>query len=123
MVAGKHDFLSPDARTLIRRAGIFHIITISGVQMTLVSGIFFVGIRRLLTLSQTLTLSYPIHKWAAALAILGAILYDLGTGSRVGTQRALVLIGKNPQAFAAAIAPASTSIPEREEAPDDDEPP
>ena len=91
MVAGKRDFLSPDARTLIRRAGIFHIITISGVQMTLVSGIFFIGIRRLLALSQTLALSYPIHKWAAALAILGAILYDLGTGSRVGTQRALAM--------------------------------
>ncbi len=91
MVAGKRDFLSPDARALIRRAGIFHIITISGVQMTLVSGIFFVGIRRLLALSQTLALSYPIHKWAAALAILGAVLYDLGTGSRVGTQRALAM--------------------------------
>lgn len=91
MVAGKRDFLSPDARTLIRRAGIFHIVTISGVQMTLVSGIFYVGARRLLALSQTLALNYPIHKWAAALAIVGAILYDLGTGSRVGTQRALAM--------------------------------
>ena len=91
MVAGKRDFLSPDARTLIRRAGIFHIVTISGVQMTLVAGIFYVGLRRLLALSQTLALNYPIHKWAAALAILGAILYDLGTGSRVGTQRALAM--------------------------------
>ena len=91
MVAGKRDFLSQDARTLIRRAGIFHIITISGVQMTLVSGILFVGLRRLLALSQTLALSYPIHKWAAALAIFDAILYDLCTGSRVGTQRALAM--------------------------------
>ncbi len=91
MVAGKRDFLSQDARTLIRRAGIFHIVTISGVQMTLVSGIFYVGLRRLLALSQTLALNYPIHKWAAALAILGAIIYDLGTGSRVGTQRALAM--------------------------------
>ena len=34
MVTGKRDFLSNDARDLIREAGIFHIITISGVQMT-----------------------------------------------------------------------------------------
>ncbi len=91
MVTGKRDLLSEDAKSLIRRAGIFHIITISGVQMTLVAGIFFVGFRRLLAMSQTLALNYPIKKWAAALAILGAILYDIGTGSRVGTERALVM--------------------------------
>ena len=39
MVTGKRDFLGNDAKDLIREAGIFHIITISGVQMTLVAGI------------------------------------------------------------------------------------
>ncbi|MCC3247001.1 ComEC family competence protein [Methylocystis sp. WRRC1] len=91
MVTGKRDFLSGNAKDLIRRAGIFHIITISGMQMTLVAGIFFVGFRRLLAMSQTLALNYPIKKWAAGLAILGAILYDIATGSRVGTERALVM--------------------------------
>src|SRR3984893_5497151 len=66
-----------------------YIITISGVQMTLVAAIFFVGLRRLLALSQTLALSYPIKKWAALFAIAGAIFYDIATGSRVGTERAL----------------------------------
>ncbi len=91
MVTGKRDFLSESARDLIRRAGIFHIVTISGIQMTLVAGIFFVGLRRLLATSQTLALNYPIKKWAAALAMAGAILYDIGTGSRVGTERALIM--------------------------------
>ncbi|MGJ0509823.1 MAG: ComEC/Rec2 family competence protein [Methylocystis sp.] len=91
MVAGKRDFLSESAKDLIRRAGIFHIVTISGMQMTLVAGIFFVGLRRLLATSQTLALNYPIRKWAAALAMAGAVLYDIGTGSRVGTERALVM--------------------------------
>ena len=62
MVTGKRDFLSNDAKDLIREAGIFHIITISGVQMTLVAGIFFVVTRRLLALSPTLALNYPIKK-------------------------------------------------------------
>ncbi len=91
MVTGKRDFLSEDAKELIRRAGIFHIVTISGMQMTLVAGIFFVGLRRLLATSQTLALNYPIRKWAAALAMVGAILYDIATGSRVGTERALIM--------------------------------
>lgn len=91
MVTGKRDLLSGEAKEVIREAGIFHIITISGVQMTLVAGIFFVGVRRLLALSETLALSYPIKKWAALAAIAGAIFYHIATGSRVGTERALFM--------------------------------
>ena len=91
MVTGKRDLLSEDAKSLIREAGIFHVITISGVQMTLVAGIFFVGLRRLLALNKTLALSYPIKKWAAAAAVVAAIGYDIATGSRVGTERALFM--------------------------------
>ena len=87
----KRDFLSNDAKDLIREAGIFHIITISGVQMTLVAGIFFVVTRRLLALSPTLALKYPIKKWAAVVAMAGSLLYDVATGSRVGTERALIM--------------------------------
>ncbi len=91
MVTGKRDLLSDDAKELIREAGIFHVITISGVQMTLVAGLFFVGLRRLLALSRTLALNYPIKKWAAGAAIVAAIGYDIMTGSRVGTERALFM--------------------------------
>ena len=76
---------------MIRKAGIFHIITISGVQMTLMAGIFFIGLRRLLALSPALALRYPIKTWAAVAAIGGAALYDIATGSRVGTERALFM--------------------------------
>jgi len=91
MVTGKRDFLSNDAKDLIREAGIFHIITISGLQMTLVAGIFFMVARRLLALSATLALNYPIKKWAAGVAMAGSLIYDIGTGSRVGTERALIM--------------------------------
>ncbi len=64
MVTGKRDLLSDNTREVIRKAGIFHIITISGVQMTLMAGIFFVGLRRLLALSPVLALRYPIKTWA-----------------------------------------------------------
>ena len=91
MVTGKRDLLSSDGREIIRQAGIFHIITIAGVQMTLVAGLLFGLVRRGLALSSTLALRYPIKGWAAATAILGAVAYDIGTGSRVGTQRALFM--------------------------------
>ena len=91
MVTGKRDFLSDNAKDLIREAGIFHIITISGVQMTLVSGIFFVVARRLMALSPTLAVRAPIKKIAAIIAMFGSAAYDLGTGSRVGAERALIM--------------------------------
>jgi competence protein ComEC len=59
--------------------------------MTLVAGIFFVVTRRLLALSPTLALRYPIKKWAAAVAMAGSVLYYVATGSRVGTERALFM--------------------------------
>ena len=97
MVTGKRDLLSAGGREIIRQAGIFHIVTIAGVQMTLVAGLIFGLARRLLALSPTLALTKPIKAWAAAAAILGAVAYDIGTGSRVGTQRAffmtLVMLG------------------------------
>ncbi|MCI4680430.1 competence protein ComEC family protein [Rhodoblastus acidophilus] len=91
MVTGKRDLLSEAARETIAKAGIFHIITISGVQMTLVAGIFFVGFRGFLALFPALALNYPIKKWSAALAMLGALAYGLFTGSRVGSERALFM--------------------------------
>ena len=91
MVTGKRDMLSEAAKETIRKAGIFHIITISGVQMTLVAGIFFVGLRRMMAFSSTLALNFPIKKWAAALAMLAACCYGLFTGSRVGSERALFM--------------------------------
>jgi competence protein ComEC len=91
MVTGKRDLLSDNARELIREAGIFHIITISGVQMTLVAGMIFWVVRGFFALSPSLALRYPIKKWAAGVAMLGAIAYDIATGSRVGTERALFM--------------------------------
>ncbi|MBY0613617.1 MAG: ComEC/Rec2 family competence protein [Beijerinckiaceae bacterium] len=45
----------------------------------------------MLTLLPGFALRYPIKKWAAGFAIIGAIAYDIMTGSRVGTERALFM--------------------------------
>jgi competence protein ComEC len=92
MVTGKRDFLDNETSEIIRQAGIFHIITIAGVQMSLVASLFFFGFRRVLALSRTLALHYPIKKWAAGLAIIASVFYDLATGSRIGTERALIMV-------------------------------
>lgn len=91
MVTGKRELLSDDARQIIARAGIFHVITISGVQMSLVAGLVFAALRRILMLVPHWAQSRPIKKWAAAGAIPAAIAYGQFTGSRVGSERALYM--------------------------------
>ncbi len=91
MVTGKRDLLSDDGREIIREAGIFHIITIAGVQMTLVAGLLYGLTRRALACSAHLALHRPIKKWAALVAMTGAVAYDVLTGGRIGTQRALLM--------------------------------
>ena len=91
MVTGKRDYLDDSTKDVIRQAGIFHIITISGVQMTLVAGVVFWSVRRLLALSRSLALNQPIKIWSAVVAMAATLLYDLGTGSRIGAQRALIM--------------------------------
>ncbi len=97
MVTGKRDLMSGEANEVIREAGLSNMIAISGQQMTLVAAICFVGLRRILALSPTLVLRYPIKKWAAFGAVFLAIFYDLSTGSSVSTDRAmfmtLILLG------------------------------
>jgi competence protein ComEC len=59
----------------------------------LVSGALFFGLRAFLALFPALALRYPIKKWAAFLALLGAGIYTLMTGATVPTQRAFLMVG------------------------------
>jgi competence protein ComEC len=48
-------------------------------------------LRKILIYRSLLKRTYPIKKWAAAVAMAGSVLYDIATGSRVGTERALFM--------------------------------
>ncbi len=77
----------------IRDSGIAHLLAISGLHIGLVAGILFVGVRGLMALVQPLALYFPIKKWAAVFAILGAFAYALIAGATVPTQRAFLMVG------------------------------
>ena len=49
--------------------------------------------RGVLALSPWLTLRYPIKKWAAAVALIGALGYLVITGLTIPTQRAFLMTG------------------------------
>ncbi|CAA7627568.1 ComEC/Rec2 family competence protein [Magnetospirillum sp. SS-4] len=74
-----------------RDSGLVHILSISGLHITMAAGLVFVGLRAVLALAPPLALRYPIKKWAAALAIAFAWFYTLLAGAPVPAQRAFLM--------------------------------
>ena len=77
----------------LRDSGLAHLLAISGLHIGLVAGILFFGLRAGLALVPGLALHYPIKKWAAGGAIVGAFVYALLAGATVPTLRAFLMIG------------------------------
>ncbi|RAU21399.1 metal-binding protein [Paramagnetospirillum kuznetsovii] len=76
-----------------RDSGLAHILSISGLHITMAAGLVFVGLRSLMALIPALALRYPIKKWSAGLAILFALFYTLLAGSPVPAQRSFFMTG------------------------------
>ena len=75
----------------IRRAGLAHLLAISGLHLGLVAGALFVSFRAVVALIEPLALKYPIKKWAAVFALVGTFCYLLLSGATVPTQRAFIM--------------------------------
>ena len=91
LTTGMRGQIPDELMTAIRDAGLAHLLAISGLHIGLVSGILFLSVRAVLALFPWITLHYPIKKWAAFIAIIGALSYSLISGSTVPTQRAFFM--------------------------------
>jgi competence protein ComEC len=93
MMTGDRSAISAEAMAAMRDSGLAHLLAISGLNIGLVAGIVFVGVRAALALAPPLALRYPIKKWAAVAAIPAAFAYALVAGLPVPTQRAALMAG------------------------------
>ncbi|MCP4395161.1 MAG: ComEC family competence protein [Alphaproteobacteria bacterium] len=76
-----------------RDSGLAHLLSISGLHMSMVSGLAFVGVRFLIVLLfPSLALRYDIKKAAAVIALAVGFCYLMMSGFRVPTQRAFLMI-------------------------------
>jgi competence protein ComEC len=91
LVTGKRGLIAEDTNDILRGAGIYHIVSISGLHMVLAAGTFFWLVRALLALAPALALLWPVKKIAAACAMAGAIVYCVFSGSDVAAVRSLVM--------------------------------
>ncbi|WP_093001257.1 ComEC/Rec2 family competence protein [Rhizobium sp. NFR07] len=84
--------ISNDTVEALRVSGLAHIVAISGLNMALAAGIFFVGLRTLLALSPAAAQALPVKKIAAAGALAMVTGYYLISGFGVSAQRAYIMM-------------------------------
>jgi competence protein ComEC len=92
LITGKRGLIDEHTNDILRAAGIYHIVSISGLHMVLAAGVFFWLTRALLALSPHLAQTWPIKKLAALAGMAGATGYCIFSGSDVATERSLIMI-------------------------------
>ena len=92
LVTGKRDLITEPTNDALRAAGVYHIVSVSGLHMVLAAGAFFWTARALLSLWMEMALRLQVKKIAAMIAMAGATAYCLFTGSDVATERSLIMI-------------------------------
>jgi competence protein ComEC len=92
LITGDQSAVAEDAREVMATAGLAHVLSISGLHLTLVAGGVFVALRMLLALSESLSRVASVKRIAAAGGIAAALLYFSISGGNVAALRATVMI-------------------------------
>lgn len=92
LITGERGGISEKTNDAFRDAGLYHILSISGLHMAIMAGTVFFIVRLALALFPAIALRYPIKKWAAVAAAAAALAYLLISGSAFATVRSYVMI-------------------------------
>jgi len=92
LITGKKEIIPPDIRDLFSKAGISHLLAISGLHLSIVSLLFFSLFYRFFSLFPALLIAGKSKKIAGILTVLPLVLYGIFTGFSPSCQRALIMI-------------------------------
>ncbi len=92
MITGERAAIPKEINTSLQISGLAHILSISGLHMSLAAGGVFWVVRALLALFPAIALNYPIKKWAAVAALAFGFVYMLLAGSQAATQRSYIML-------------------------------
>jgi competence protein ComEC len=76
----------------MRIAGLYHLLAVSGMNLSVVAGLAFYSFRLLLALFPMLALRFPIKKHAALLALFASYAYLRVSGAPVSAERAFLMV-------------------------------
>ncbi|MEP3188639.1 MAG: ComEC/Rec2 family competence protein [Parasphingorhabdus sp.] len=90
LATGDRGAISDEDAEAMRRSGLAHLLSISGLHVTAVVGAVYLLVMRLLALFPPLALRVPLPIVAASCAAVAALTYTLLTGAQVPTIRACI---------------------------------
>ncbi len=92
LITEKKEAISPDMRDLFSKAGISHLLAISGLHLSIVSLLFFYLFYRFLSFIPALLIAARSKKIAGIFTIVPLMVYTVFSGFSPSTQRALIMI-------------------------------
>lgn len=92
LVLGNRDLLSPSIKNAFNRAGVSHVLAISGLHIGIIATFAFFFFKHLLALLPPLLYRGWPRKGAAVLAIFPVLIYGLLAGMSPSTQRAVIMV-------------------------------
>ena len=92
MITGERASIPEDTNKSLQVSGLAHILSISGLHMSLAAGGVFWIVRAFLALFPTVAQRWPIKKWAAGAALVFGFAYMLLAGSGAATQRSYIML-------------------------------
>lgn len=92
VITGERAAIPKQMNTSLQISGLAHILSISGLHMTLVAGGVFWVVRAFLALFPAITLHYSIKKCAAVAALVVGLIYMLLADSGSATERSYIMI-------------------------------
>ena len=92
LITGERGGITAATNAAYRDSGLIHILSISGLHMTIMAGAMFFTARFLLSLFPALVLRFDIRKWAAVAGALGALGYLLISGASPPAVRSFLMV-------------------------------
>ncbi len=92
LIIGTDTTLPPDLRDAFSRAGVSHVLSISGLHIGLVASTGYAVFRWLLARSEWLLLAAHVPKLAAMLSVAPVLAYAAIAGGNVATIRAVIMV-------------------------------
>ena len=93
LVAGVRAGIPEDVNEALRRTGLAHILSISGLHMALVAATIMAVLRFGFAFFPDFASRHPVKKYAASAALVALAVYLFISGSAVAAERSFIMIG------------------------------
>ncbi len=92
MMVGEQSGVSKESADILRDSGIYHVLSISGLHMSLAVMIMYFASRLLLSLYPSFAMRFPVKKFAAVIGLCSAFTYLLLAGYPVPAVRSFIMV-------------------------------